>query len=252
MTIQTLAGNLARYTPKIYTIKSQTTEMTNITINDDTTVFWLHDLVKFHGLQFDETYIHDHLGLLKRFASNITGFVVYDPSTQSTNAALIRCAAEDGVVAAGTAAMVDYLQNTLKLPMVANVSASNPAVEFKRSKAKLSNRAMVAQPNDGSKSNCKYKRALDKRRDETTNAECCCFLFPFAFISTGTFYFTPPSAVIYTYIHRYTIHTYCAMHLLISFYFGVAALHFFKRLKRVRPTMSMTHPLRFQFSDGVR
>ena len=132
-------------------------------LNEDTTVFWLHDLVKHHGVAFDETYIHSHRGLLRHFASNISGFVAYDPSSQSTNAALIRCAAEDGVIAAGTAAMVAFLRDDLKLPMVANLSSSNPFDEFSISKGKLSNRAMVSQPNDGGKSNCLSEYAVFAR-----------------------------------------------------------------------------------------
>ena len=102
-------------------------------------------------------------GVIAHFASSISGFVVYDPSTQSTNAALIRCAASDGVIAAGTPAMVQFLQKSLKLPMVANLSASNPNAEFAKSKAQLSNRGMVAQPNDGSKSNCMSEYAVFAR-----------------------------------------------------------------------------------------
>ena len=132
-------------------------------LNEDTTVFWLHDLVKHHGVAFDETYIHSHRGLLRHFASNISGFVAYDPSSQSTNAALIRCAAEDGVIAAGTAAMAAFLRDDLKLPMVANLSSSNPFDEFSISKRKLSNRAMVSQPNDGGKSNCLSEYAVFAR-----------------------------------------------------------------------------------------
>ena len=153
VTLQTLAGVIARHSPRVYTIKSATTELTPATVNDDTTVFWLHDLATHHGITFNETFLHDLAGLIRHFAHTLTGFVKYDPSTASTNAALIRCAAEDGLVVAGTPEMVANLTR-LGLRQVADVSASNPLDEFERSKAKLSRRGLVAQPDDGSKSNC--------------------------------------------------------------------------------------------------
>ena len=92
-------------------------------------------------------------GLIARFAGNASGFVAYDPATRSTNAALIRCAASDGVISAGTPAMAAHLRS-LGIPMVANLSASTPEAEFALSKPKLSRRGMVSQPDDGSKSQC--------------------------------------------------------------------------------------------------
>ena len=154
VTLQTLAGVISRHSPRIYTIKSATTKLTPTSVDDDTTVFWLHDLAQHHGIAFNESYLHDLSGLVGHFADDyLTGFVKYDPSTASTNAALIRCAAEDGLVAAGTPEMVANLTR-LGLRQVADVSASNPHDEFVRSKAKLSRRGLVAQPDDGSKSNC--------------------------------------------------------------------------------------------------
>lgn len=38
--------------------------------------------------------------------------------------------------------------------MVANLTGSTPDKEFEISKSKLSNRGMVAQPDDGTKSQC--------------------------------------------------------------------------------------------------
>eukprot|EP01052_Picozoa_sp_SAG31_P012163 SAG31_NODE_705_length_12695_cov_3.147007_1_plen_162_part_00 len=77
VTAQTLSGVLARVSP----------------VDEDTTVFWLHYLQSNHGLQFDFRFLGDLKGLLKHFAQNVSGYVKYDPSTKSTNAALIRCAA---------------------------------------------------------------------------------------------------------------------------------------------------------------
>ena len=70
---------------------------------------------------------------VRHFASQgaIDGVIVYDPSHSgglSTNAALIRCAAsgEKNFIAVGTPAMLTFLTETLKVPIVANVSLSNP------------------------------------------------------------------------------------------------------------------------------
>jgi hypothetical protein len=165
VTLQTLAGVVARHSPRIYTIKSASPALKPTSMDQDTTVFWLHDLAEHHGIEFNYTYLSSIHGLLRFFASNVSGFVAYDPNnpSQSTNAALIRCAAGDGLIAAGTSTMIDFLQGTLKLPMVANLSTSTPYGEFNLSKAKLSNRGMVAQPNDGSKSNCMSDYAVFAR-----------------------------------------------------------------------------------------
>ena len=163
VTIQTLSGQLARYSPRIYTIKSANMSLMPESIDDDTTVFWLHDLAKHHNISFDPTYLHNPRGLLRLFSKNISAFVVYDPATLSTNAALIRCAAEEGVIAAGTPSMVTFLRDTLGKPMLANLSTSTPMAEFKRSRLNLSKRGMVAQPDDGGKSNCMSEYAVFAR-----------------------------------------------------------------------------------------
>ena len=152
VTIATLSGNIARHSPKIYTIKSQNGKITNTSVDEDTTVFWLHDLKTHHNISFNYTYMHDINGLIRHFANNINGIVIYDPKSLSTNAALIRCAANDGLITAGSTSMISFLTEELKISVAANLSTSNPYHEFVISKKKLSNRGMVAQPNDGSKS----------------------------------------------------------------------------------------------------
>jgi hypothetical protein len=152
-TLGTLQGVVARHSPRIYTIKSASPKLQPDSVDTDTTVFWLHDLETHHGLTFDYTHLNDLPALITLFSSNLTGFVAYSQASGSTNAALTRCAASDGVISAGTPAMVAHLQS-LGLPMLANLTGSTPAEEFARSKAKLSRRGMVSQPDDGSKSQC--------------------------------------------------------------------------------------------------
>lgn len=167
VTVQTMAGVLARYSPRVYTIKSMSAELSPTTVDDDTSVFWLHDLAEQHGVQFNYTYLTDPRGLIAMFAKRedpeITGFVSYDPSTKSTNAALIRCAASNGVIAAGTASMIDFLGTELGLQAVANLSESTPIEEFVHSKAQLSNRGVVSQPDDGRQSQCMSEYAVFAR-----------------------------------------------------------------------------------------
>ena len=171
VTLQTLAGVLSRHSPRIYTIKSPTAEMTPTTVDDDTTVFWLHDLVKYHGLVFNYSFLHDVPGIIRHFAANISGFVKYNPNSASTNAALIRCAAADGLIAAGTPGMVANLTK-LGISQAADMSDSSPAEEFARSKSKLSRRGMVAQPNDGSKSQCLSSYAVFARIPTIEHGTC--------------------------------------------------------------------------------
>ena len=100
VTVETLAGVLARTSPTIYVTTA------SLSSTSDTTVFWLHQLQARHSgsVSFDETTFADGdlQKLLRHFRSNITGYVKFNPSTNSTNTALIYCAAASGnVIAVG-------------------------------------------------------------------------------------------------------------------------------------------------------
>ena len=77
VTIQTLSGLLARDTPRIYTIKSKFPNLTNVSIDNDTTVFWLNDLETHHGIKFSFQYLHDPESLINEFIDEIKGYVIY-------------------------------------------------------------------------------------------------------------------------------------------------------------------------------
>lgn len=162
MTLGTLQGVIARNSPRIYSIKSPSAKLQPDSADTDPTVFWLHDLAAHHGLTFDYTHLANLAGLVSLFASNITGFVAFDQASGSANTALIRCAASEGTIAAGTPAMAAHLR-ALGIPLVANLTGSSPAAEFERSKATLSRRGMVSQPDDGSKSQCMSDYAVFAR-----------------------------------------------------------------------------------------
>lgn len=90
VTLGTLAGVLARYSPRIYSIKSGSPKLLPTSVDDDTTVFWLHDLAQHHNIAFNYSYLNDLESLiaLPAIKANISGFVQYDPSTRyasSTN-----------------------------------------------------------------------------------------------------------------------------------------------------------------------
>ena len=80
VTIATLSGNIARHSPKIYTIKSQNGKITNTSVDEDTTVFWLHDLKTHHNISFNYTYMHDINRLIRHFADIINGIVISSDS----------------------------------------------------------------------------------------------------------------------------------------------------------------------------
>ena len=153
VTLQTLGGVLARTSPSIYVVNSDPDDPAQ----DDTTVFWLNKIKsQLPSLPVDmSAHLHGDLpGLLRRFRANISGYVFFDPATNSTNAALIRCAGADGnVIAAGTNATAALLQD-LGVPRIEDVSSSNPYDAFVRSRPGLSNRMAVFQPDDGSKAAC--------------------------------------------------------------------------------------------------
>ena len=141
-----------------------------------------------HTHTHTHTHIHTHThslthqhpqGLLRHFRANITGFALFDPTTNSTNAAVIHSAgAAGGVVAVGKGtSTASFLADTLKVPKEADVSASSPFQAFTRSKAGLSNRMAVFQPDDGGKAAClsAYVGGQTKKRRRGVTERCASF-----------------------------------------------------------------------------
>merc|ERR1711977_89631 len=155
ITLETLAGVLARTSPSIYVVTSDPSPTAH-TAHSDTTVFWLRQLEITHSsVKFDmTTHIDADLpGLFIRFRSNVSGFVTYDPDTNSTNAAITHCAAASGgVVAVGIGAKMEKFLESIGIPKLADLSQTSPYQEFERSKSGLNNRIAIFQPDDGSKS----------------------------------------------------------------------------------------------------
>ena len=118
VTLQTLAGVLARHTPRVYTVDSPPAAPSRA----DTTHFWLQQLQLQTSIVFRYDYLNAFYGLLDHFAHNITGFVRYNARTNSANAALIYCAAHPGsVIAVANNATAAHLTG-IGVPLVADVS----------------------------------------------------------------------------------------------------------------------------------
>eukprot|EP00940_MAST-03C_sp_MAST-3C-sp2_P002449 g2449.t1 len=151
VTLQTLAGVLARTSPSIYVVSSDPS--VSGSENADSTIFWLKEMQRQHPT-LDISFRHlrgDLIGLLQRFRSNITGYVRFDPTTNSTNAAINYCAGAQGNV---IAAKDGDALNEMGIPMVADVSDLGPYDVFLKFKANMSNRMAAFQPDDGSKAQC--------------------------------------------------------------------------------------------------
>lgn len=161
VTVSTLAGVLARHTPSLYTLN--TLAGADAT---DTTFFWLNVLKNTTTIAFDDRFMASTLNgnlapLLTHFSANISGFVQYDSTTDSTNACLIRAAAEPGnVVCVGDHPTQALFTNVLKIKQIDDVSSSSPIEQFREHKSGLSTRMMASQPDDGGKSNCLSDIAL--------------------------------------------------------------------------------------------
>ena len=154
VTVSTLSGVLARDSPRLYRLNTPEGDPT------DTTHLWLNVLRNTTTIEFDDTTLLPSTlagsieTLLAHFSRNISGFVLYDPTTNSTNAALITCAAAPGnVIAVGDHPTQSFLLS-LGIPLVADVSASSPIDAFRAHKGGLSRRMAIFQPDDGSKSPC--------------------------------------------------------------------------------------------------
>eukprot|EP01079_Euglenida_sp_SAG-EU17-18_P000923 gene923-2577_t len=189
VTLQTLAGALARAMPQVYTVKSVPPSHGGPSVppnpaDGDTTVFWLQQLESRTRIPFDYTFLSDFPGLLRHFARNITGaipaIVIPHPGTSqhcqsslpppdagpaalpffgnhSVNAGALVCrrpsqhVLQDGVVISVGNAATAFQLDSLNIPKVADLTNSTPYAEYVAGRDRLSSRAMCAQPDDGSK-----------------------------------------------------------------------------------------------------
>jgi hypothetical protein len=189
VTLATLAGVLARRSPRIYVVNSDPAAFDPADPTSDTTVFWWQQMKAALGpataaggggggggvgggggaglVEFDEhTHLHGDLaGLLRRFAGSLIGYVTYSPASNSTNAALIHCAAASGgVLAVGTAATAALL-DALSLPRLADLTHTTPHEALVAARygygpggsggyGNLTTRMAAFQPDDGGKAAC--------------------------------------------------------------------------------------------------
>lgn len=85
VTLQTLAGALARSTPQVYRVSSGLN-------GTDSYALWARELRDQYEVVFDQTYLNDLAGLIQHFAPNISGFVTFTNGNESANAAITYCA----------------------------------------------------------------------------------------------------------------------------------------------------------------
>jgi hypothetical protein len=96
-TLATLSGLLARDTPQIYAIDADPRpfDPTNPNAYD----LWLSELETQYSVKTDASYLHDFNGLLSHFIANasaIVGYVRFNETDGSANAAFSYCAAVSG------------------------------------------------------------------------------------------------------------------------------------------------------------
>ena len=96
-TLATLSGLLARDTPQIYAIDADPRpfDPTNPNAYD----LWLSELETHYSVKTDASYLHDFNGLLSHFIANasaIVGYVRFNETDGSANAAFSYCAAVSG------------------------------------------------------------------------------------------------------------------------------------------------------------
>ncbi len=76
VTLQTLSGVLPRSMPAIFAVDSDPAAP----VAGDTTVFWLRQLEARTRIAFIYDYFNNFSSLLTHFATNVTGYVHYDPA----------------------------------------------------------------------------------------------------------------------------------------------------------------------------
>ena len=158
VTVATLAGWLARErVPEIFTVQKA------IDDPEDSNAFWLRQLAGEYGT-INTTFLADSGALLAHFAPRMSGYVRFDLDSKfgSANAAITRCSAGNGLVAAGTAATAALLES-LGVPLQHDSTKETASAAFEASKATLSDRLATFAPNDGSKAHCMAGYAVFSR-----------------------------------------------------------------------------------------
>ena len=140
VTLQTLSGCLARDTPRIYRVA------TNMSA-DDSYSLWARLMAK-GGVNFDSTFQDDFHGLLRHFASNITGYVTFSPGNVSVNAAITYCAGTPPpsvVVAASEPTTIAVLE-AAGIKKMAALESANVAEVYAAHRSNFRHRLISFQP----------------------------------------------------------------------------------------------------------
>ena len=128
-TLETLSGLLARDTPQVYVVDH---DGALDPTDPDAYDLWLEQLREVYGAKTDTTFLHDFPGLIESYAGAsgpIEGYVVYNETDGSTNAAFTYCASYagaggvGGVLAAASPATIALL-DTLHVAQLRDFSGT--------------------------------------------------------------------------------------------------------------------------------
>eukprot|EP00049_Salpingoeca_infusionum_P019130 m.360371 g.360371 ORF g.360371 m.360371 type:complete len:634 (+) comp19009_c0_seq1:159-2060(+) len=145
VTIETLAGGLARDTPQIYRVADQ------LNSTSDSYAVWLDIMRTNYSVAVNTTFLNSPLQLLQYFAPRMRGMVLYDPATNSTNAAITYCAGaytdDSGrvVVAVGDVTTQTVL-SAANVPVLQDLTATTVADVYNVFRANFSHQMASFQP----------------------------------------------------------------------------------------------------------
>ncbi|EGD74085.1 hypothetical protein PTSG_05777 [Salpingoeca rosetta] len=139
VTYETMAGFLGRTTPQLYRLN------TNVT-GPESYAIWLRFMMKNYGVTVNSTFLNDLPAAVRFFAPQMRGFVTFNASTESLNAAITYCAASDDfVVAAGSDAMISTLRDA-GVHLLQDLTTATVASVYSKMKGTLRLRGASFQP----------------------------------------------------------------------------------------------------------
>lgn len=142
--LQTLSGCLARTTPQIYRVSNDPSDPA------DSYALWLRTMQSEYKVAIDTTYLNNFHGLLGHFAKNISGYTVYNGSTESLNAAATYSAGTPGnnavVAVDSTDADTLGVLKDLGLTLIADLTQANVSDVYASKRANFGNRVVSFMP----------------------------------------------------------------------------------------------------------
>eukprot|EP00043_Microstomoeca_roanoka_P018676 m.202133 g.202133 ORF g.202133 m.202133 type:complete len:573 (+) comp16872_c5_seq2:10808-12526(+) len=141
VTYQTLAGGLSRETPRLYRVVNGVND-----VPADSYALWLQQLVQNNQVRINTTYLNDFPGVVKMFSNEIKGYVTFNVSSESVNAAITFCAASSDLVVAAGSDNMTTLFNALGVPLVRDLTNATVEQVYQEVKGGLRLRGVSFQP----------------------------------------------------------------------------------------------------------